>query len=135
MAFCHKSIKGDFLLKIQLSDLTKSIFGEPKGSLAICSIPLLRSRFSASGPFRRGVNSNRINSNNNSILSKSICSPFQYSAHHYFLITMVKSAILGSNSVSWVPINNSINTGWILDFFFNTSEFHQESIAKIFSSI
>ena len=51
----HKSIKGDFLLKIQLSDLTKSIFGHPKGSLTICSIPLLCTQFLASGPFRRGV--------------------------------------------------------------------------------
>ena len=29
LAFSHKSKKGDFLLKTQLSDLTKSIFGEP----------------------------------------------------------------------------------------------------------
>ena len=50
-----KSIKGDFLLKTQLPDLTKSIFGHSKRSLTICSIRLLWARFVASGPFRRGV--------------------------------------------------------------------------------
>ena len=28
LAFFHKSIKGDFLLKIQLSDLSENIFGD-----------------------------------------------------------------------------------------------------------
>ena len=47
-SFFHKSIKVYLLLKIQLSDLTKSIFRDSFGSLTICSIPM-------NGPFRRGM--------------------------------------------------------------------------------
>ena len=55
LAFWLKSIKGDFLLKMELSDLVKVIFGHSKGSLTICSIPVLGSKFLVIGHLRRGV--------------------------------------------------------------------------------
>ena len=83
------------------------------------------------------INSKKVNSNNNSIISTSnfsynykLVKIYIYFKFGIFLVhscvlpittllfIRVNSAILDQNSYLWGPINNSGNNGWILELFF-----------------